>query len=57
MILDNIKNLNNYTFLPTRLVRALETIRDTDFSRLEDISYEVDGRDLYFFISSYPTRA
>ena len=56
MILDNIKNLKNYTFLPAQLLRALETIRDTDFSKLEDTTYEVDGKELYFFISSYLTR-
>ena len=56
MILDNIKNLHNYAFLPSKLLRALETIRDTDFSQLEDTTYEVDGRDLYFFIQAYPTR-
>lgn len=56
MILDNIKNLENYAFLPAKLLQALETIRDTDFSKLEDSSYEVDGRDLYFFIQTYPTR-
>ena len=52
MILDNIKNLKNYTFLPAQLLRALETIRDTDFSKLEDTTYEVDGKEHYFFISS-----
>ena len=56
MILDHIKNLHNYTFLSSRLCRALETIRDTDFSLLEDRTYEVDGTDLYFFIQAYPTR-
>lgn len=56
MILDNIRNLENYACLPAKLLRALETIRDTDFSKLEDRTYEVDGKDLYFFIQSYPTR-
>ena len=56
MILDHINNLKNYAFLPHPLLRALETIRDTDFSKLEDITYEVDGKNLYFFLSSYPTR-
>jgi beta-galactosidase beta subunit len=46
MILDHINNLKNYAFLPNPLLRALETIRDTDFSKLEDITYEVDGKNL-----------
>lgn len=56
MIIDNIKNLKNYAFLDTRLVRALELLRDTDFSKVEDSTYEVEGRDLYYFIQTYPTR-
>ena len=56
MILDSIKNLNNYAFLNSRIVRALEYIRDTDFSKLEDRTYEVDGSELFFFIQAYPTR-
>ena len=56
MILDNIKNLQNYAFLPAKLLRALETIRDTDFSKLEDSRYEVEGEDIFFFIQAYPTR-
>ncbi len=56
MILDHIKNLNNYKFLSDPLIRALEIIRDTDFSVLEDKTYEVEGRDLFFFIQSYETK-
>ena len=56
MILDHIKNINNYKFLSDPLTRALEIIRDTDFSVLEDKTYEVEGHDLFFFIQSYETR-
>lgn len=56
MILDHIDNLNNYKHYGSILVRALEYIRNTDFSQLEDITYEVEGRDLFFFIQSYETR-
>lgn len=54
MILDHIKNLENYA--GSSIYAALQKIRATDFSALEDITYEVDGRNLYFFIDSYPTR-
>ena len=56
MIFDHIKNINNYKLTNEALTRALETIRDTDFDALEDSTYEVDGRDLYFFIQSYETK-
>lgn len=54
MILDQIKNLENYA--GSSIYAALQKIRSTDFSKLEDITYEVNGRDLYFFINSYDTR-
>lgn len=54
MILDHIKNLENYA--GSSIYAALQKIQATDFSQLEDITYEVEGRDLYFFINSYPTR-
>ena len=57
MILDHIKNMDNYTQLSGPLKRALESIRNTDFSGLEDRTYEVEGRDLFFFIQSYETQA
>lgn len=57
MILDHIKNINNYSFLSSGLTRALAYIRDTDFSTLEERTYEVDGRDLFFFIQSYETQS
>lgn len=57
MILDHIKNINNYKFLSNSMIRALEHIRDTDFSELEERTYEVDGRELFFFIQSYETKA
>jgi len=57
MIIDNIKNLDNYACLSTRITRALEIIRDTDFDKLKDATYEVDGRDLFFFIQSYETQS
>lgn len=41
--------------LNSRIIRALEVIRDTNFDNIEDRTYEVDGRDLFFFIQSYQT--
>lgn len=56
MILDHMKNLNNYRDLTGPLMRALEYIRNADFEKLDDTTYEVEGRDLFFFIQSYETR-
>lgn len=57
MIFDHIHNINNYKFLSDPLVRALELIRDTDFGSLEDGTYGVDGKDLFYFVQSYETKA
>ena len=54
MILDHIKNLENYA--GSCIYAALKQIQAADFSRLEDITYEVNGRELYFFLDSYDTR-
>ena len=54
MILDHIKNLENYA--GSSIYAALQKIQSTDFSKLENITYEVEGRDLYFFISAYDSR-
>lgn len=56
MILDHLKNLSNYRDLGGPILRALEFIRDADFSKFDDATYEVEGRDLFFFIQSYETR-
>lgn len=53
MIYDSLKNLKNYIGLDPRLTRALEIIRDTDFSGLEDGTYEVEGHDFRYMLQSY----
>ena len=57
MILDHIKNIQNYKFLTEPVIRALEIIRDTDFSRLQDTSYEVEGRELFYFLQTFETKS
>ena len=57
MIFDHMKNLDNYRDLGGPIRRALEFIRDADFSKFDDTTYEVEGRDLFFFIQSYETKA
>lgn len=56
MIIDHINNINNYSQLNSPVRRALEIIRDTDFDALENRTYEVDGRNLFFFIQSFETQ-
>lgn len=56
MILDNINNLKNYPFVSNKLLRALEYLRDTDFTTLPDGNCQLDGSDLYYFVQTYETR-
>lgn len=56
MILDSIENIDNYKCLNSRVYRALEIIRNTDFCSLEDNTYLVDGFNFRFFIMSYQTQ-
>ena len=56
MVLDHIKNIGNYKFLGSDISRALEIISSTNFDEKEDITYEIDGFDFRYFISSYETQ-
>lgn len=56
MILDSLKNIDNYRNLNSRVSRALEIIRDTKFDDLLDDVYLIDGFDFRFFITSYQTQ-
>ena len=56
MIFDHNQNIGNYSFLNAPVVRALEIIRNTDFAALEDGTYEVEGRELFYFLQSYETK-
>ena len=53
MIYDTLSNLENYRGMYPQITRALEIIRDTDFSAMEDGTYEVDGFDFRYMLQSY----
>ena len=56
MLYGTLKHLDSYKGIHPGVMRGLEILRDTDFSKLEDKRYEVEGDDLYFFIQSYETK-
>ncbi len=56
MIYDTLAHIQAYQGIHPGVYRGLELLRDTDFSRLEDRRYEVDGEDLYFFLQSYDSK-
>ena len=56
MLYGTTKHLESYQGIHPGVMRGLEILRDTDFSKLEDGRYEVDGDDLFFFIQSYMSK-
>lgn len=55
MIYDSLKHLEQYKGIHPGIYRGLEILRDTDFSKLDDIRREVEGDDLFYFLQSYDT--
>ena len=56
MIYDRLDQIERYRGLQPRLYKALELLRDTDFSKIPDGTYEVEGRDLFYFVQSYDNK-
>ncbi len=56
MLYGTTKHLESYQGIHPGVMRGLEILRDTDFSKLEDGRYEVDGDDLFFFIQNYMSK-
>lgn len=56
MIFDSLAHINQYKTTHPGIYKALTILRDTDFSKMEDATVEVEGRDLYYFLQSYETK-
>ncbi len=53
MIFDSLKHIENYKGIAPRIYKALEILRDTDFSKVADGTYEVEGFDFRYNVMSY----
>lgn len=56
MILDTVENIELYKGLHQRLSLGLEYIANTDFSKLEEGTYEIDGEHLFAILQSYNSK-
>lgn len=56
MIYDTLLHVDAYRGVHPRLYRALELLRDTDFSKIPDGTYEVEGKELFYFLQTYETK-
>lgn len=55
MIYGNIKNKDEYSFLPQNLKKCFDYIQNNDLSKLEKGSYEIKNKDLFVNIVEYET--
>ncbi len=56
MIVDNIENGRLYAGVSKRVAKALEVLKDTDFSNKTDGRYDIDGDNIYYLVQRYTTK-
>jgi len=56
MITDNLNNAGIYTALGERIHTALEFLKNTDFSEIQDGRIEIQGDEIYAMIQRYETK-
>lgn len=56
MILDIIKNYKHYEKMQPLIVKALKIAAETDFEKINDGKYEIDGKDLFYIVQRYKTK-
>ncbi|MCX6162316.1 MAG: YhcH/YjgK/YiaL family protein [Ignavibacteriae bacterium] len=56
MIIDNIKNLNLYSFSNPGIIRAFDFIMKSDIENLIDGRYDIDGDNVYALVNTYETK-
>lgn len=56
MILDIVDNIERYFCLGKRIKKALEYIRDNDFSTIEKGKHLIDGENIFALVNDYDTK-
>lgn len=56
MIYDSLAHIDVYKTVHPGVYQALKLLAETDFSRMEDKRYEVEGEDLFFFLQTYDSK-
>lgn len=57
MIKDTLTNISKYNNLSEFLKIGLDYIKNTDFDKLEDGRYSINGEDIYINIQTYLTKS
>jgi biofilm protein TabA len=57
MIIGNINHLGHEVKgLPKAIQKGMEYLKSTDFSKLEDKTYQIEGDKIYVIVSTYDTK-
>lgn len=56
MIIDNIKNSGQYSSLHPNFKMAFDYLISTNFSKTDNMTYELDGKNVYAIVSEYNTK-
>jgi YhcH/YjgK/YiaL family protein len=56
MILDSIDNIDLYKGLGDKFTKALNYLKETNFEKLENGKYELEGKDVIAAVSRYKTK-
>jgi len=55
MIVDRIENAHLYTAIGKRIAKALDVLKDTDFTKKDNGQYDIDADNLYYLVQRYTT--
>lgn len=56
MIIDKIENLNLYAGLSNRLAKGIEYINNSEFSKIDLGTYDIEGDHVFAMVQEYDTR-
>ena len=56
MIFDKIENIQIYSDINPAVVKALNYLKETDFSKMKSGKNEISGEDIFSIVSDYETR-
>ncbi len=56
MIFDKIENIQIYSDINPAVVKALNFLKETDFSKMKSGKNEISGEDIFSIVSDYETR-
>ena len=56
MVFDKIENIALYKSLHPEFTKAFNYLKNTDFSKLDDGKYKIDGDDMFAIVQHYDTK-